>query len=72
MVIMIMVVVMVMIMIMVVVMVMVMILLCAHSYILSDANPDVNFIVPSKVIKVPAEEQIIYFALVGFSLVGGQ
>ena len=37
-----------------------------HIYILSDANPDVNFIVPGKVIKVPEDEQIIYFALNDF------
>ena len=32
----------------------------AHIDILGDANPDVNFIVPGKVIKVPANEQIVF------------
>ena len=36
----------------------------AHIDILCDADPDVNVIVSGKVIKVPADEQIVYFALV--------
>ena len=34
--------------------------LFSHIYILGDAKPDVNFIVPGKVIKVPANEQIVF------------